>query len=187
MKKFLEALLEFLTRLKERRSSPSKSKTVERPWMKIAKSAYGWHEVRDYTKLKRWMKAAGNRDWRKVPWCGAYVAAVMLKYDRSITIPKKFLGAREWLKFGVKCQPQVGSILVFWRVSRSGWKGHVGFYVGEDKTHYHVLGGNQSNGVTVSRILKKRLLGARYPKGVRQSGRIIERSPSNLKVTTNEA
>jgi hypothetical protein len=41
--------------------------------------------------------------------------------------------------------------------------GHVGFYVGEDSTSYHVLGGNQGDKVSVVRILKKRLVQARRP------------------------
>jgi hypothetical protein len=51
----------------------------------------------------------------------------------------------------------LGDILTF---KRNGG-GHVGFYVGEDKTHYHVLGGNQSNQVNVMRLAKSRLTQAR--------------------------
>jgi hypothetical protein len=53
----------------------------------------------------------------------------------------------------------LGDILTFKR--NAG--GHVGFYVGEDATAYHVLGGNQSNQVSVSRIAKSRLYQARRP------------------------
>ena len=62
----------------------------------------------------------------------------------------------------------LGDVLVF---SRNGG-GHVGFYVGEDTTHYHVLGGNQSDSVNIARIAKNRLFGIRRaeynnkPKGV---------------------
>ncbi|HZG46658.1 MAG TPA: hypothetical protein VEZ41_10420 [Allosphingosinicella sp.] len=59
-------------------------------------------------------------------------------------------------------------MLVFWRGDRDGWKGHVGFYVGEEPkqgntTVYHVLGGNQSNKVCVARLAANRLLAARWP------------------------
>jgi len=47
----------------------------------------------------------------------------------------------------------LGDILVF---SRKGG-GHVGFYVAEDATAYHVLGGNQSDSVSITRIAKSRL------------------------------
>jgi hypothetical protein len=71
------------------------------------------------------------------------------------------LWALNWNKFGVRVtQPMLGDVLTF---TRPNGGGHVGFYVGEDQTSYHVLGGNQGNKVCVSRILKKRLVQARRP------------------------
>ena len=35
--------------------------------------------------------------------------------------------------------------------------------MGQDDTHFFVLGGNQSDAVTFARIAKSRLLGARWP------------------------
>jgi hypothetical protein len=67
--------------------------------------------------------------------------------------------ARNWLQFGQAVPPVTGAVLVFAR----GSGGHVGFAVGQDDTHFHVLGGNQSDAVTVARIAKSRLLGARWP------------------------
>ena len=51
------------------------------------------------------------------------------------------------------------AVLVFER----GSGGHVGFAIGQDDTHFFVLGGNQSDAVTIARIAKSRLLGARWP------------------------
>jgi hypothetical protein len=66
--------------------------------------------------------------------------------------------------FGNYAPPGLGTILVFSR----GSGGHVGVYMGEDSTHYHVLGGNQSDRVSVARIPKTRLLpgqlGSRWPR-----------------------
>lgn len=156
-------------------------------WMVHAESVKGIHERRNYSKLKLWMSAAGSYDWRDVPWCGAYVATVMKMYDASIELDFNTLGARNWLNFGVKCKPQYGAVMVFYRGKRNGWQGHVGLYVGEDKTHYHILGGNQSNAVTVARIKKSRFLGARMPKGYKGTGNRIIASGEGLTVTTNEA
>ena len=50
-------------------------------------------------------------------------------------------------------------MLVF---TRSGG-GHVGFYAGEDADAYHVLGGNQSDAVTIARIAKSRCIAIRWP------------------------
>ena len=38
--------------------------------------------------------------------------------------------------------------------------GHVGFALGQDDAHFYVLGGNQSDAVTIARIAKSHLLGA---------------------------
>ena len=54
--------------------------------------------------------------------------------------------------------------MVFWRGSRTCISGQVAFYVGEDASTIHVLGGNQSNQISVTRMAKDRFLGARWPK-----------------------
>jgi cell wall-associated NlpC family hydrolase len=78
----------------------------------------------------------------------------------------------------------LGDVLTF---KREGG-GHVGIYIGEDTTHFHVLGGNQGNAVSVSRIAKTRLFKARrtpwkiaQPSNVRK---IILEGKGN--VSTNE-
>lgn len=53
--------------------------------------------------------------------------------------------------------PQLGDVLVF---KRPGGH-HVGIYVAESKDTYHVLGGNQSNAVTITEISKIRMAYAR--------------------------
>jgi uncharacterized protein (TIGR02594 family) len=93
-----------------------------------------------------------------IPWCGLYTAIVIHRAARPVV--DQPLWALNWNKFGVKVtEPMLGDILTF---TRNGG-GHVGFYVGEDATAYHVLGGNQGNKVSVVRILKKRLVQARRP------------------------
>ncbi len=54
---------------------------------------------------------------------------------------------------------------------------HVGLYAGEDDTHYNVLGGNQSNSVSVARIEKSRLVAIRWPKtgGEPVGGRVFNK------------
>lgn len=49
-------------------------------------------------------------------------------------------------------------------LTRSGG-GHVAFAVGEDATHFHVLGGNQGARVSIMRIEKARLAACRTPIG----------------------
>lgn len=88
----------------------------------------------------------------ETPWCGLFVGMCV---NRAGFKPIHLcLRAKEWLKFGwARETPEIGNILVFNRARG----GHVGFYVGEDKYYYHVLGGNQGDAVKVARIEKKRL------------------------------
>lgn len=103
-----------------------------------------------------WAKATGldrqGYSADAVPWCGLFVAYVALKADKPF--PKHPLWALNWAGFGTpEHQPCLGDVLTF---KRDGG-GHVAIYIGEDQTAYHVLGGNQSDAVSITRILKKRL------------------------------
>ena len=138
------------------------------PWFQEARRLIGVREVvgpGNNPKIIDWADKAGidygNDD---IPWCGLFVAHCVSSTLSSEKLPGNPLGARQWLKFGAPCDPVLGSILVFWRGSRNGWKGHVGFYAGvDDNGAYHVLGGNQGNKVSITRIAKSRLLEARWP------------------------
>ena len=118
--------------------------------------------VKHNPTILAWAKAIGlekvyNAD--EIPWCGLAMAyaAHMAKLD----VPTNPLWALNWNKFGTKVtEPMLGDILTF---KRDGG-GHVGLYVGEDINYYHVLGGNQSNMMCVTRIAKTRLNQARRTK-----------------------
>lgn len=94
-----------------------------------------------------------------VPWCGLFAAVVAQRAGwEPVASP---LWARNWAKFGVESRnPGLGDVLVFKRDS----SGHVGFYVGEDETAFHVLGGNQGDQVSIVRVAKNRLIASRRPK-----------------------
>ena len=163
------------------------------PWMETAKSHMGLREIRGKRhnpKIIRWAKNLGG--WvasyyktDEIPWCGLFTGHCMDDNDIPISI-KNPLGARNWNKFGFKTDPRYGAVMVF---SRKGG-GHVGFYVSEDSKTYHILGGNQSNSVNVTKIAKSRFLGARWPHGFQtlhemHRGRI--RKKFDGKVSKNEA
>jgi uncharacterized protein (TIGR02594 family) len=125
-----------------------------------------------------------------VPWCGLWAGIVAYRAGFVDDIPTQLLSSRAWARFGGEAdKPSLGDFLVFWRGSPESWTGHVGLYVGEDRTHYHVLGGNQSDAVNIMRIDKKRLVAARrcrwriaQPKQVRP----VKRAAKGA-VSTNEA
>lgn len=98
-----------------------------------------------------------------IPWCGLFLAHCIGATLPGEPLPANPLGARNWRRFGEIRTPCLGAILVFWRGSPGGSLGHVGFYNGESDTAYQVLGGNQSNSVSLAWIAKDRLLDARWP------------------------
>ncbi len=157
------------------------------PWLAEASAIKGMHEGRDVSRLRKWFgKVFAAHDPREVPWCGAFVATCLLKWNPDITIPANPLGARNWAKWGQACTPQLGAIMVFWRGSKAGWSGHVAFYWGEDDTAFHVIGGNQSDAVTITRIAKSRFLAARWPVGIPKPETVIRMSNDGRPLSTNE-
>ena len=135
------------------------------PWITQAKTALGRNEARDRSWLMDWLNRDGRSlgDPSKNPWCGDFVETCI-----RMGLPNEpLLGAlginpywaRNWLLFGNETKLVPGAVLIFER----GSGGHVGFAIGLDDTHFFVLGGNQSDAVTIARIAKSRLLGARWP------------------------
>lgn len=132
-----------------------------------------------------WAKTLGLTQYNadEIPWCGLFVAYVVKQAGYNFVANP--LWARNWANFGVGVKrAALGDILVF---ARNGG-GHVGFYVGEDANCFHVLGGNQSNEVNVTRILKSRCVSIRrckfatLPKGVKEY-----HLAASGQVSTNEA
>jgi len=90
----------------------------------------------------------------EIPWCGTALAIAAVRAGvaaRNPEMPRAFW----WGGWGTPVAvPMLGDVLVF-AIS------HVGIYVGEDATHYHVLGGNQNNQHSIARFAKSNLRAAR--------------------------
>jgi uncharacterized protein (TIGR02594 family) len=119
----------------------------------------------------------------EIPWCGLFIGYCC--HMAGLEVINKPLWALSWSNWGTEVtEAMLGDVLTF---KRNGG-GHVGIYVGEDDTHFHVLGGNQGNSVSVSRIAKSRLYKARrtawkvaQPLNVRK----VQLEPKGV-ITTNE-
>lgn len=162
------------------------------PWLDIAERKKGLHEKRDNAALRAFLKSDGGTvgDPASVPWCGDFVETCLALALPDEALPNNPYGAINWLAFGKPVTPRKGAILVFWRGSPASWTGHVGFYVGEDATHFHVLGGNQADSINVSRIAKNRLRpnGSRWPLTAIDIGEhTVVSDGAGLKETTDEA
>lgn len=93
-------------------------------------------------------------------WCAAFVGACLERAGVSST---RSLRARSYLGWGVSTDnPAAGAIVVLERGSDSAL-GHVGFLVGMTDDAVIVLGGNQSNAVTVAIFNRDLVLGFRVP------------------------
>lgn len=140
----------------------------EPAWMREARRFMGLKEVAGAksnptiiawaAKLGGWIKGFYTND--DTPWCGLFIAHCISETLPTEHMPANPLGALNWSSFGRRLSvPAVGAILTFRRTGG----GHVGLYVGEDATAYHVLGGNQSNSVSITRVEKTRLQDVRWP------------------------
>lgn len=165
-------------------------KSGDLPWITKGKEVFGLHETRDKARLQTWLVSDGKTlgDPSALPWCGDFVETAI-----KTSLPKETLSgdlaanpywARNWLQFGTATTPVYGAVVVF---ERAGGGGHVGFLVGEDRSHYYVLGGNQSNAVNISRIEKSRALGYRWPASGNYKKKALPLMSSiNIPTTTNE-
>jgi len=143
------------------------------PWYAEAERLLGTREVPGATSnpaILGWARALGGwvASWYRdddTPWCALLVGYLMGLTLPDEPLPRNPLGAADYATFGVPLRvPVLGAVLVF---TREGG-GHVGFYAGEDAGAFHVLGGNQSDSVSVARIAKSRLMtgagGVRWPR-----------------------
>lgn len=121
-----------------------------------SKTIIGWRDELNQAGIK----ITGYSD-DDIPWCGLFAAIVTYRRKKiAAEVVKEPLWARNWAKYGHHVSTaMLGDILVFQR----GSGGHVGFYIAEDRTAYHVLGGNQSNAVTIARVAKNRCIAVRRP------------------------
>lgn len=140
----------------------------------------------DNPVILQWAKELGIKDYihDSIPWCG--LAMAIVAYRAGKPVPTSPLWALNWANFGkVVSEPMLGDVLTF---KRDGG-GHVALYIGEDQTAYHVIGGNQSDSISITRILKGRLYKAVRPPYTTQPANVrkIMMAPSGAPLSTNEA
>ena len=165
---------------------------VVAPWYGEARRCLGIREIagsKTNPIIAGWLDELGagwNDD--EAAWCGTFVGHCIASTLPDEPLPANPFGARQWEKFGVPLKtPALGAILTFWRTSPASWQGHVGLYGGEDATNYHVVGGNQSNMVSIAKVAKSRLTAMRWPATVAlpTAGRVVGDLAGG--VSTNEA
>ena len=161
-------------------------------WLRVARTKLGTKEAAgsaNSATILGWAKRLGTRvlgmvyNADSVPWCGVFVAYCL--QDDGIEPVSIAVRATSWSTWGLSLRPErlaPGAVLVF---ERPGG-GHVGFYVGEDATAYHVLGGNQGDAVTIARIAKERCVARRWPAGRPVIGKPVQMA-ARKPISTDEA
>lgn len=131
----------------------------------IALKEYGVTEIPGTAhnpRILTYVKEAGFTEMNdETAWCSIFMNWVAKKcgLERS-----KKENARSWLQVGENVTtPQLGDVVVFWRVSPTSWEGHVSIFISlsEDKKFINVLGGNQDNHVCIKAYPVSQLLGYR--------------------------
>ena len=138
--------------------------TLEVPGTADNPKIIGWQDELEAASLGRVYAGVYRHD--AIPWCGLFMAIVAhranIERRPERNPPKLYLAALEWASFGVsvpKGAVALGDVLVF---KRKGG-GHVGLYVGHDASAFHVLGGNQSDRISITRLSRNRLVAVRRP------------------------
>jgi uncharacterized protein (TIGR02594 family) len=138
------------------------------PWLTLARAEIGFHEKPDNHGIQKYVDLAGyGADGE--PWCSIFAGAMLRQAGIDITGANAM--ARSWTTAPCVTKldaPRLGCLAVFWRGSKGGSEGHVGFYIGEDATHVQVLGGNEDDAVEIAPMAKAAssfgLLGYWWPK-----------------------
>ncbi|SPJ22743.1 CHAP domain-containing protein [Palleronia abyssalis] len=127
----------------------------------------------------RWVYGLNRVTPLRLPWCGLFVAHCLRRSFGEIPLPRGHARARPWMGWADPSEPQIGAVMVFWHYHPRLPFGHVAFYVAEDDTAFHVLGGNQLNKVCIMRYPKVRLLDCRWPGGPVPTGQRIFAPPGH--------
>jgi len=140
---------------------------------RVAKTFIGIREIKgsvDNPQILAMLKL--DTDWPsndEIPWCSAFVnyIAKLLDLERS-----KSLRARSWLEIGMSIPIEsaiIGEDVVIIKRGKGQQPGpenmtaigHVGFYAGQDEHLIYLLGGNQSDSVSIAAYNKVHVLGVR--------------------------
>lgn len=133
------------------------------PWVPVAAAELGVRETRggETPRILEYHATTSLRASEdEVPWCSAYACWVMeqvgLHHPRSAR-------ARSWEAWGVEVGPTFGAIAVLTRGTPGSGQGHVGFLLHADERRVWLLGGNQSNAVSVASYPREQLITCRWP------------------------
>jgi len=134
-------------------------------WLVHAWAELGQREIagpKSNPRIDDYIRKAGHPQLANdaTAWCAAFVGACL---ERAGLAGTRSLMARSYLGWGqTATEPKPGDVAVLSRGANPAL-GHVGFLVGLTDKSVILLGGNQSDAVTVEAFARHRLLGLRRP------------------------
>ncbi len=134
-------------------------------WLAEAWRELGQSEIsgsRHNPRITAFFKELGHEKYARdeVAWCAAFVGACL---ERSGHKSTRSLMARSYVSLGQPLESgRFGAIAVLKRGNNPAF-GHVGFLVGWTKDKIWLLGGNQSDAVSVTSFPRSRLVALRWP------------------------
>ncbi|MGD9803811.1 MAG: TIGR02594 family protein [Hyphomicrobiaceae bacterium] len=134
-------------------------------WLDHAWAELGQREIAGQasnTRIADYIRRVGHPEVADdaTPWCAAFVGACL---ERAGLAGTGSLLARSYLSWGLETdEPSFGAVAVLSRGADPAL-GHVGFLIGTTDDRLVLLGGNQSDAVTVEAFARSRLLGFRVP------------------------
>ena len=139
------------------------------PWLKRAFTEVGVHEIegsksnRDIERfLQSTVEGPPGHMADEIHWCSAFVNCMI--EEATLLEGTNSVAARSWLKFGKRTKDPVrGCIVVFSRPNNGPNSGHVAFFLRKTGDKIRVLGGNQSDAVSIRDFPESRLLDYRLP------------------------
>ncbi|MCC6517198.1 MAG: TIGR02594 family protein [Chitinophagales bacterium] len=127
----------------------------------IALSEYGEREIKGAlhnARILQYSKDIGIK-WVKddeTAWCAIFTGWCL--YKAGLPTTGNAL-ARSYLKYGAKTTvPEIGDLVILWRISPTSDYGHVGFFIKKDKKYVWILGGNQNDEVNITKFSVEQLL-----------------------------
>jgi uncharacterized protein (TIGR02594 family) len=140
-------------------------------WLKGAFRDEGLKELpgkKHAARILKMFRAVGHPEVKddETAWCAAAVGTWLSESGQPHT---SALNARSYLQWGKPTDnPTRGDVVIFKR-GNSTWQGHVALFLGQEGGRVWVIGGNQSNAVTVDSYPASSVLGYRTPVTVRNS------------------
>jgi uncharacterized protein (TIGR02594 family) len=156
-------ILGWLLTLLRRQPAPP-APPAEPRWMAVARAELGQKEVpgpASNSRISAYFTAThmGSQP-DHVPWCGAFVAWCL---RQAGVLTRGSARAADWLAWGeTLAEPRIGCVVVL-APQAPGASGHVGFLADIEDGHVIVLGGNQSDAVTLASFPRSQVRGWRWP------------------------